>query len=87
LGAYPIAEVPHGHIEDIRRTLAMNDFCELIELTASELDEVAGGRVSISHSGNHSGNTTDVSVVKVHVNIENNAETEIKNNVNNSINL
>ncbi len=36
----------------------MNDFCELIELTESELDEVAGGKIVVSHSGNgnHSGN-------------------------------
>jgi hypothetical protein len=82
LGAYPIAEVPHGHREDI----AMNDYCELIELTASELDEVAGGRVSIRGSFNHSGNTTTVTV-KLHLNIENNSQTEINNDVNNSMNF
>jgi hypothetical protein len=67
----------------------MNDYCELIELTASELDEVAGGRVSVRGSFNHSGNTTnttDVSV-RLHLNIENNSATEINNNVNNSMNF
>jgi hypothetical protein len=65
----------------------MNDFCELIELSASDLDVVAGGRVSISHSGNgnHSHNT-DVSV-SLHLNIENNSQTEITNSVDNSMNF
>jgi hypothetical protein len=58
----------------------MNDFCELIELTESELDEVAGGRVSISDSFNRIS-------VRLHLNIENNAQTQITNTVDNSMNF
>jgi hypothetical protein len=58
----------------------MNDFCELIELTESELDEVAGGRVSISDSFNRIS-------VRLHLNIENNAQTQIVNTVDNSMNF
>lgn len=67
----------------------MNDYCELIELTASELDEVAGGRVSISHSGNgnHSGNNSHNTDIDVSVRIVNNAYTSISNDVNNSMNF
>jgi hypothetical protein len=63
----------------------MNDFCELIELTASDLYEVAGGN---SHGHGHSGGNTDVDVsVRVKLVVINNASTSISNGVDNSINL
>jgi hypothetical protein len=65
----------------------MNDFCALIELSDSDLYEVAGGRISVSHSGNgNNSHNIDVSV-KLHLNIENNAQTEINNTVDNSMNF
>jgi hypothetical protein len=76
-------------LTNTERTLAMNDFCALIELTASELDEVAGGSIFVSHSGNgnHSGNNSHNVSVSLHLNIENNAQTEINNDVDNSMNF
>jgi hypothetical protein len=56
----------------------MNDFCELIELTASELDEVAGGR---RHGhGNSVRVDVDISVTEK-------PHTTITDTVDNSVNI
>jgi hypothetical protein len=55
----------------------MNDFCELIELTASELDEVAGGRRRGS---------TRIDV-DVDIDVNSHPRTHIDNVVDNSVNI
>ena len=58
----------------------MNDFCELIELTASELDEVAGGR-------RRGGNTRIDVDVDIDIDVTSKPRTHIDNSVDNSVNI
>jgi hypothetical protein len=57
----------------------MNDFCELIELTESELYEVAGGR-------HRSGNSVRVNV-DIDIDVTSRPRTTIDNSVDNSVNI
>ncbi len=57
----------------------MNDFCELIELTASELDEVAGG------SGNAIFAFRSIVLASSRVTAVNDSRTVIINAVDNSV--
>ena len=58
----------------------MNDFCELIELTASELNEVAGG------NRRRSGNSVRVDV-DIDIDVNSHPHTNIFNGVDNSVNI
>jgi hypothetical protein len=65
-------------LTDTERKIAMNDFCELIELTASELDEVAGGR----RHGH--GNSVRIDV---DIDVNEHPRTTITDTVDNSVNI
>jgi hypothetical protein len=65
------------------RTFAMNDRCELIELTECELDAVAGGNpFSINISAVLSSITASISST-----LENNSANAQQNTIDNSINV